>query len=633
MSQPTPTQQPIQLPTPPPAATALLQAAHQIANAAVASGVANAQSPPSTAMWIDPDEQSDKAYHAAYDGAEGDMAEQALGPMPAGHDPMDWEDKVHAARDAAAATMASIARQNAVNANTASGAQPPSTVDPEAPPRMTQQEIDELVLATREDVFDTKLRRRSMKDSGGWIGTDDGLYDDYESVRDKDRPSDTAIDVDLWGRRMGRILHRAEWNDNPNFVPGSDNPSEQKHLYDEHTLCDVHAACFEPDPQIAKNPKNRVAAEWFKSLLESDEFQGLRNSTVLDRTMSEIGSANIASQWTEYYATLSEKEKQEINSGNQSVASEMKRLASTSKAAKSAREDVGNAEAAGRGMGMLDGQNVNTKKLMDAFKRVRDNDSLRRIMNMAGKMRRAAASLQRRKSKHATDEVVGVTTGGEIARVIPSELAQLVDPDLELDFLRRLVERQVLSWEQSGTEPVAKGPIIVCVDESGSMQGEPHDHAKALALALGWVAMHQKRWIGFIGFSGGLECTHCAFPPGEWDQDRLIQWLTHFYGGGTTLQAVCVTLPFGHGNRKSLWEEWGVPDGKTDVVVVTDDEVSIHGDELTNFLEWKAQKKAKLYGLCLGGVRGEGLKRIADRVWSVTNIDTDTDPVQEMLSM
>jgi uncharacterized protein with von Willebrand factor type A (vWA) domain len=188
-------------------------------------------------------------------------------------------------------------------------------------------------------------------------------------------------------------------------------------------------------------------------------------------------------------------------------------------------------------------------------------------------------------------------------------------------------------WDESGTEPVAKGPIIVAVDESGSMHGEPHDHAKALALALGWVAMHQKRWIGFIGFAGGHECTAAAFAPGAWNQDELIDWLTHFYNGGTTLQAVCETLPFGHGKQKSLWESWGVPDGKTDIVVITDDEVYCEEPMRSNFLKWKAEKKAKVYGLCLGGAKGEGLKHIADRVWAISNIDVDTDPVQEMLAM
>src|SRR5262245_62472889 len=99
--------------------------------------------------------------------------------------------------------------------------------------------------------------------------------------------------------------------------------------------------------------------------------------------------------------------------------------------------------------------------------------------------------------------MVGVVLGGDLGRLLPHELARLVIPELEDDVLRRLVEGQVMCREYRATEPVGKGPVIVCVDESGSMEGEKAHTAKALALALAWVARHQGRWCALVGYSGG----------------------------------------------------------------------------------------------------------------------------------
>jgi uncharacterized protein with von Willebrand factor type A (vWA) domain len=95
---------------------------------------------------------------------------------------------------------------------------------------------------------------------------------------------------------------------------------------------------------------------------------------------------------------------------------------------------------------------------------------LRRICDHAGRLRRLAQSRQRLKTAHGVDEVAGVEPGGDLGRLLPAELARLMLPETELDALRRLAERQALSLQLRGSEPVGKGPVMVVVDESGSME-------------------------------------------------------------------------------------------------------------------------------------------------------------------
>src|SRR5688572_10143074 len=91
------------------------------------------------------------------------------------------------------------------------------------------------------------------------------------------------------------------------------------------------------------------------------------------------------------------------------------------------------------------------------FKRVRNDPALRRICALAGRYRRVAQSRQRRKVTHGLDDMVGVELDGDVGRLVPSELARLCLPELELDTLRRLVERQAMCRQYQACEPVGKG--------------------------------------------------------------------------------------------------------------------------------------------------------------------------------
>ncbi len=124
------------------------------------------------------------------------------------------------------------------------------------------------------------------------------------------------------------------------------------------------------------------------------------------------------------------------------------------------------------------------------------------MCDLAGRFRRVAQSKQRMKAAHGLDDVVGVEPGGDISRLLPSELARIAVPELELDALRRFAERQALCLARSSTEPAGKGPVIVAVDKSGSMHGDKAHTAKALALALAWVARRQRRWCALVAYSG-----------------------------------------------------------------------------------------------------------------------------------
>jgi uncharacterized protein with von Willebrand factor type A (vWA) domain len=285
------------------------------------------------------------------------------------------------------------------------------------------------------------------------------------------------------------------------------------------------------------------------------------------------------------------------------------------------------------GLGMGDaGGTIDPATFREHFARIRNDPTLRAIMAMAGRMRMLAQALQRAKVRHGADEIAGIEPTGDPARLIPSELAQFacgID-EIELLALHRLAQRQSLGRSLRAKVKVGRGPIVVCVDESGSMSGDRIIAAKALACALAWLAHHQRRWIALIGFSGGTEGTRVAFPPRKLDPSRMMDWLAHFYGGGTTLDVPLAEVP------RVYWPEFraaGMPEGRTDLIIITDAIVRAPAAMLAEFAEWKQSAQARAYGIVIGESDPGDIARACDRTWCVPSLDLDSIAVTETLSI
>ena len=136
-------------------------------------------------------------------------------------------------------------------------------------------------------------------------------------------------------------------------------------------------------------------------------------------------------------------------------------------------------------------------------------------------------------------------------------------PSSELDTLRRLVERQTLCREYQSVEPVARGPIIVAIDERGSMSGEKVNTAKAIALALAWVARQQRRWVALVAYSGDSGERILALPPGRWDEAAAHGLAGRVHRPGSEIDIPVREMP-------RMYRDLKAPEGKTDVLFITD---------------------------------------------------------------
>lgn len=443
-------------------------------------------------------------------------------------------------------------------------------------------------------------------------------------------PSPTALRLDDWSQRRGTELFYESELVQKSFrdigVPHDPSNDEWRHTgeyekikHAELATQDFHAAAFEPSPQLAENPKDAKISRYMKNLMETLEFKQLHDETCLDSHAAEIAAAHFAKQ----YCVVA---KQELSDDD--FEADMQCLSAVSQAlagATSEVQEVRDTEGAlGMGSGNA-GSRLPKEELRKRFERVRKSRDLARICQLAGRYRRMAQAMQRKKVLHGQDDMVGVTLGDSLSSLVPSELAQLADEDLELDAMRRIVESCAMIRDHRGIEKVARGPIVVVVDESGSMDGEPVCQAKAYALAMYWIARHQNRWCCLVGFSGSDEGNFLVLKPGEDKTIELMDWLEHFFGGGTDMDVPLIELP-------KRWHDQGTPPGRTDIINITDAYCSVPAKVAEQFNEWKARNEVRYNVILVGCSDGGSLKSVADRIWTAGSIDVGEDSIQESMA-
>lgn len=395
-------------------------------------------------------------------------------------------------------------------------------------------------------------------------------------------------------------------------------------------LADFFNMQFSMTPEtMTDNPEFECAKpdklELIERIFESPDFQHSREFTMLDVIASDIASEATSEQ----YSILVQKNKDNPKQSKNNMAN------AVNKAIKNIRKEVEeytetmNAIGAGKESGSNSG--LDPKKIKELYMQARKNDHLKRIFNLAGRFRMMARSCQRMKVSRGIDEMIGTELGSDIPKLLPIELGSLASNlGLRAIASAKFVENNLLQFEQHGYEPAAKGPIVVCVDESGSMGGNRIESAKAFCLAMGLIAQMQKRWIAFVSFSCDERSeSKVCFPPDQWNQEELLKWLCHFYGGGTDCKVPLDKLPF------KYWQEWesnGLQKGKTDIIYISDGEIDVPQNVEKKFNEWKAMQEVKVHTLIIQS-SAQGFDKVSDYLYNINCVDVNDKSIQTMMSI
>ena len=440
---------------------------------------------------------------------------------------------------------------------------------------------------------------------------------DIDQTLEVDETTNTALKLDRYSKRRG-----TEWTKTDDGQKVLSKVDDDQVI---HVSADLLATAWEPSPQLSEKPAEGEPAKramFLKSLMESPKYQSLHRSTRLDNVASELAAASFAKGYYEYMAVEQTDDdlENEINAGP-----------SIDNALDGANKDVNELNDAREALGDQIGKNpgqggsFSADQVRKTFLKIRGNCQLRKIMEHAGRWRRLAKSMQMNKLVHGQDEVVGFDFGDNLFNILPSELIYLDDELLELEFLRKYVERTLLIRDLKAKAEEKCGPIVVNIDESGSMEGDRIVQAKAMALAMTWIAEHQNRWICLSSFSSKNQGRYLVIEPGKKDSAKLLSWLGTFYNGGTDADYPLETLP-------SKWEEIGCPKGKTDIITITDGYIHLRPEVEEYFMNFKAKNNVKMTTIVIGCSVGP-MAKVSDKVIEIGRLGIDSDGITECLSI
>lgn len=241
--------------------------------------------------------------------------------------------------------------------------------------------------------------------------------------------------------------------------------------------------------------------------------------------------------------------------------------------------------------------------------RIKNDARLKRILLLAGKFKRIAQRKQREKVKHGRDEITDIESGSDISRLLPMELSSLAHPKRKLLLFKNLLENSALQYKLEGTEDLGKGPIVVCLDKSGSMQGAPDEWATAVALALLEVARMQKRPFALLPFDALVKEEFVVPAGGELPEIALF---TSCVGGtniGRVLMRGLKIIETNYGNVKMK---------KADIVLITDGQSDTF--EAHAFRELAKTMQVTTLGFGIG-VAPEDMKPWCDEVHTIRDLD------------
>jgi uncharacterized protein with von Willebrand factor type A (vWA) domain len=223
-------------------------------------------------------------------------------------------------------------------------------------------------------------------------------------------------------------------------------------------------------------------------------------------------------------------------------------------------------------------------------------------------------------------ETRGITRSDDISRMLPSELVFLGHPQLKMLWHARRAEKALLTYRVEGVlsehvitekevlesqqqpgkkERLERGPIIVCLDTSGSMHGTPEMVAKALTLEAMRVAHKEKRACYLYAFSGPQQIIEHQLELTEQGLTEFMAFLIQSFHGGTDIQA-----PLEKAVAKLATEEWK----RADIMIVTDGEFSVPSNIVEMIHKAKEKDKLRVHGVLVGSFHSSAIEKLCNPV-------------------
>lgn len=217
-----------------------------------------------------------------------------------------------------------------------------------------------------------------------------------------------------------------------------------------------------------------------------------------------------------------------------------------------------------------------------------DKEKIRRIAEMAGRMLKLLKGAKAQRVEGVPEEVVGVEFGGDIAALIPQEYALwAAGVPTRTELAMRLSEDRAVQLQREGKEVKGRGPLVVALDESGSMSDFRDEWSKAAMTALTRMAWEDRRPVKIVHFSTATKVHELK--PG--DHRGLLRAQATFLDGGTDI-GVAMSVA---AEEVADWAKQGITGA--DVVLISDGGDA--GGRIAQALDSMERSKTRLFSIAI----------------------------------
>lgn len=225
----------------------------------------------------------------------------------------------------------------------------------------------------------------------------------------------------------------------------------------------------------------------------------------------------------------------------------------------------------------------------------------------------------------APGEITGVRLSGRPEGMLASEAAMLRHPVLRKLWRARQAEARLLAWQSEAVltdwrpDPAARprcaaatemrvlerGPILLCLDTSGSMRGAPENVAKAVVVAALRAAHESGRCCRLLAFGGPGELVEADLDLRRGGLQPLLALMGRSFDGGTDVQTpieravACV--------HEARWAE-------ADLLIVSDGEFGCTPKALVQLDQARQQLGLRVQGVLVGDRETLGLLDVCDDI-------------------
>ena len=226
----------------------------------------------------------------------------------------------------------------------------------------------------------------------------------------------------------------------------------------------------------------------------------------------------------------------------------------------------------------------------------------------------------------APGELRGIRHTRRIEQMLGSEAAQIRHPVLHKLWRARLAEGRLLGYDSEAVlldavpdpharqatasslphpEARERGPMILCIDTSGSMQGAPENVAKAVVLEVMRVAHREQRGCLLMAFGGPDEVIERELDLSRDGLQALLGLMGQAFDGGTDVQT-----PIERAIARVRQQRWA----SADLLIVSDGEFGCTAATLNQLDLARDELGLRVQGILVGDRETMGLLEVCDDI-------------------